>query len=266
MAVCMSDEPIPSPEKNTSTAASPTRSGPLQKIWSTVNNRILEVVVGLILAGLSYIAYNSWDTIVNISRNSLYSMIIAAVQEDINKDNSKLRMEIESKILEDEKFREKAGTILESTLKQKGTLFSGRITLNNSKIEDNINIFWRPGHSTFLFVKVNGLGIGESIRLVPPRGIPQKLTKPTVYYFNVGDLLKVAVGSYEESIRDATKDDRDNAIVAQPSERIFENLYTLTFKLELRVPAESKNSDILTPVDIEYAEMTTPLVDMDETK
>jgi hypothetical protein len=87
-----------------------------------------------------------------------------------------------------------------------------------------------------------------------------------VYYFNVEDLLKVAVGSYEESISDATKDEKDTAIVAQPSERIFENLYTLTFKLELRPTTELKNSVSLTPVDVEYAEMTTPLVDMDETK
>lgn len=262
----MSDDPNPDRGGNRPAAASPTRSGLLQKVWLGVNNRIPEIIVTLILAGLSYIAYHSWDTITNFSKNSFDSLIISAIQEEINKNDSKLRIEIETQILSDENFQIKASKLLESALRQKGPLFAGRFTLNNSRVEDNINIFWRPGHSTFLFVKLSGLGTGESVRLVPPRGIPQKLTKPTVYYFNVEDLLKVAVGSYEESISDATKDEKDTAIVAQPSERIFENLYTLTFKLELRPTTELKNSVSLTPVDVEYAEMTTPLVDMDETK
>ena len=61
----MSDDPNPDRGGNRPAAASPTRSGLLQKVWLGVNNRIPEIIVTLILAGLSYIAYHSWDTILS---------------------------------------------------------------------------------------------------------------------------------------------------------------------------------------------------------
>jgi len=246
-----------------SAAGAWTRLSLFHKIITGLGGAI--TAVGVIFTAL-YFVINWWTNrfVEPVAKN--------AAQQEITRLKGEIKSEIITELLEGDKLQAKikmqANALFESSLKQKiGPMVEGRFTLDSAKSEEKADVYWKEGHSAWLWVYLEELNNGACILIQPPTITtrPKHITKPGLKKsINLAKLLAVQSGSQSVSGQEHDGD------TVETNKGIFDNVHQLTFRLGTKdikdtsgtkcTPELKNASGPVGPVKVEYFIATVPLI------
>lgn len=219
-----------------------------QKLWSWTIGRLHPAVRGIaaFLGALAVIASyfspieNFTRDVWNFTQDRFDALIAGAVKREMAKNNLELK---------------------EYSVKYKlGPVVAGRFSLDIAHPEWKVDVFWREGYSTWLWVKP-GIMENECIRIVSRNSTISVLEPGPSKAIHIAKMLTVNPGALAASGVDASE------IIAEQHKGIFDDIHQLTFLLgkkdnvDLRKCRRLEKSDAaLRPVEVEYFMATSPLV------
>jgi hypothetical protein len=226
--------------------------------------KIIISFAGLITAG--GVIFSALLLAINWEAKGIVEPIAKAdVEQEMKKYEDKVRenlkTQIINEILKGDNLREEITHRFELSLAKKiGPMVEGRFILNSAKSDSAVDVFWREGHQTKLWVYVERFDNGDCILIQPPSKIKYPITKPGQYGpVDVGDLLRVQQDSLAPSgLQNST------VTTFKLNKGILDNVYQLTFGLgtvdKTGKDCESPRKSTLGSVEVEYFMATSPLV------
>jgi hypothetical protein len=258
--------------------ATPRSSTMRQKIWAKIEDHLITSaigLVGLVLAGLGATAWltGELNRIIHLPGALVDKAIITTIEHELAKPNSELKETITKLIIDElseksskipQKIQEQAKELFNEALKSKiGPMAAGRFTLDRAKREEKVDVYWKEGHSAWLWVYLEALSNADCILIQPPtitarprHVVKRGLTKS----INIARMLAVQSGS-----QSASGQEHDGDTVGT-NKGIFDNVHQLTFRMGTKDTTGLKcNSEIKNDsgrVDVEYFMATAPLVNV----
>ncbi len=252
-----------------------------------------------VIGGATLWAINYFPKIGIFFRDRFDSLIARAIIREIapenkdpenkNKDKYDLKQTITKLIISElneqtsempQEIKNQTRALFDDALKNKvGPIQAGFLKLDSKNSKSTINVYWKKGHTTHLWVYFEDYLPDDCLRIVPDGGqTPLNIVAPLTKDFIIEDLLADMPPSAPKAL--GIEADAINA-VQQPKENTEEktarsekgelnHVYGLTFtlgsklkenKYVCRIPRnELTNKDALNPVDVSYFIATVPLV------